>query len=421
MDFFNLFKKQFLSIFLIAAFLSALSFVLDNHLSLLTGLNVILGVSAYMFYIAYVDITKKADQLEIASKVAPKPWLGVKDFVDAQIFPTLILDQNDIITHLNQIMVETFNDETSGHQKSLLLEQHISSLIRSPQILSVYDQVKSTGKSAQFKFEHSDVGSRYFWLNISPITTDKNKVFYCFTFRDLTKDQKMEQMRADFVANASHELRTPLASISGFIETLLGPAKDDKKNHERFLTIMQQQADRMTRLIDDLLSLSKIEMNMHVKPQDEVDLYEIADHSLKSFEPLAKEKHVDLVFDAKIDKAIIKADKDQLLQLLGNLLNNAFKYGLRDEKDNRIILRLTEDADAQKFIISVIDFGHGIPQTDLPRLTERFYRISNHHKTSGTGLGLAIVKHIVQRHGGELLFKSQIDQGTKAEVSFNRT
>lgn len=393
--------------------------LLEQNFWALIGFNIIMGVAAYMFYRAYAETAQTARRLDAMSAKTRKPLLAIKDFVDAQVFPTLILNENDIITHINQAMAETFNHNSTAQHRTSLREQHVSSLIRSPHILSVYEQVKISRKSKQFKFEHTDNVSRQFWLNISPIKVTPLITYYCFTFRDLTKDQKVERMRADFVANASHELRTPLASISGFIETLQGAAKDDADNRERFLSIMQQQAARMTRLIDDLLSLSKIEMDLHIKPQDEVDLYEIAKQSLVSFEPLAQDKKVELVFDAQIDKALMKGDQDQLEQLLGNLLNNAFKYGLSDRlQHNKIILRLAKNEAQNEINLSIVDFGQGIPNTDLPRLTERFYRISSAHKVSGTGLGLAIVKHIVQRHDGKLSFHSQIDMGTEVKISF---
>lgn len=421
---YQIFKKLFFGFLFIAIFTIALSSILEGNVWALTALNVILACAAFLFYYAYDETVKKNQTPEpVAAKVTAS--LNVKDFIEAQIFPTLVLDDEDMIVYLNQNMLEAFGDNIQPNQKNINIGRHFSTLIRAPHLLEAYEQVKQSNQPAQFNFEQVYNGDRHYWVNISPVKLSDATLLYAFTFRDLTKDQKTDRMRVDFVANASHELRTPLASISGFIETLQTSAKDDEKVRTTFLTIMQEQADRMTRLIDDLLSLSKIEMNIHSKPQDEVSLAQIIEHVLDSAKPLARDKNIELKFENHLDDdAIIKGDSDQLIQLLGNLVDNAFKYGLREGQDNKIILRLSENDEEtdvkDKYIVSVIDFGHGIPQSDLPRLTERFYRVSNQHNAKGTGLGLAIAKHILQRHSGEIKFKSQIDKGTKVLLMFHK-
>lgn len=379
--------------------------------------NIILAVVAFLFYRTYADSLRGIPHARVAT---PPSQLNISAFIEAQAFPTMVVNRDGSIVHLNQNMCDSFANLGSHRSKDQYLEQHFSTLIRNPQVLDAYEQVELSKKNTEFHFEPQHDGDRYFWAHISSTQSKNHATLYIFTFRDLTKDQKIERMRADFVANASHELRTPLASISGFIETLQNSAKDDEKARSVFLPIMHEQAERMTRMIDDLLSLSKIEMNIHSKPKDKVNLARISQHVLSSAAPKASNKRVELIFENETEEAYIKGDADQLTQLLSNLVDNALKYGLKNGKDNKIILRLRDHPFKDQIMVSVIDFGHGIPKTDLPRLTERFYRVSNQHKEKGTGLGLAIVKHIVQRHEGEILFKSQLDKGTKVEINFHK-
>jgi two-component system, OmpR family, phosphate regulon sensor histidine kinase PhoR len=225
-------------------------------------------------------------------------------------------------------------------------------------------------------------------------------------------------MRVDFVANASHELRTPLASLTGFIETLQGPAKNDPNAREQFLGIMLDQARRMKRLIDDLLSLSRIEMRAHVVPDTEVDLTAIVRHVIDALAPVAIENEVDVRLTVPSTPVILPGDRDELVQVASNLIENAIKYGA-DGK--RVDVTIEPDANAQGapgMILSVRDFGPGIAAEHLPRLTERFYRVDvkESRERKGTGLGLAIVKHIVQRHRGRLSVESVVGQGATFQV-----
>ncbi|MDI4656345.1 histidine kinase [Xanthobacter autotrophicus] len=233
------------------------------------------------------------------------------------------------------------------------------------------------------------------------------------TFRDLTQQRRVEQMRADFVANASHELRTPLASLSGFIETLQGPARNDTPARERFLVIMAAQARRMSRLIDDLLSLSRIELNAHVRPQTKVDLAGILAHVCDTLSPLARDRGVTLEQVKDAAPLEVLGDRDELIRLFENLVENALKYGAPGK---RIEVRLFRENGTA--VVSIRDFGPGIPPEHLPRLTERFYRVdvAASRDQGGTGLGLAIVKHIVARHRGRLGIDSVLGQGATFSV-----
>ena len=234
---------------------------------------------------------------------------------------------------------------------------------------------------------------------------------------DRTRERAVERMRADFVANASHELRTPLTSLIGFIDTLRGPAADDPAAQARFLGIMAEQAQRMNRLIDDLLSLSRVELTEHVPPSGRVAVETLIDQVAAGFAPLLARRRVNLDTDIAPDLPDLPGDEDQLGQVLQNLVENAIKYG---REGGRIELSASAASRAGRagVQIAVQDDGPGIPPIHIPRLTERFYRVNTHRSRAagGTGLGLAIVKHIVNRHRGNLRIDSTEGVGTTVTV-----
>ena len=238
---------------------------------------------------------------------------------------------------------------------------------------------------------------------------------------DRSRERAVERMRADFVANASHELRTPLASLIGFIHTLRGPAADDPPAQQRFLGIMAEQAERMNRLIDDLLSLSRIELTEHLPPAERVDLGAAAERIAAAFEPRVAARAMTLLLHVDADVPIVTADADQVEQVLQNLVENAVKYG-RERGEVRIGVRHAPPGGRYPIrkgvLLSVADDGPGIPKSDVPRLTERFYRVDKGRNRSegGTGLGLAIVKHIVNRHRGQLVIESEEGRGSTFSV-----
>lgn len=233
---------------------------------------------------------------------------------------------------------------------------------------------------------------------------------------DRTRERAVERMRADFVANVSHELRTPLASLIGFIDTLRGPAADDPPAQQRFLGIMGEQAARMNRLIDDLLSLSRIELIEHQAPSGSVELRELIPRLAAAFEPRLKERSVALELHLPSELPPVIGDADQLAQVLQNLLDNAVKYG---RQGGTVRLEVAVAPMARPGVrLTVADQGAGIPREHLPRLTERFYRVDTGRSRAvgGTGLGLAIVKHIVNRHRGQLSIESEEGIGTTVSV-----
>jgi two-component system phosphate regulon sensor histidine kinase PhoR len=237
---------------------------------------------------------------------------------------------------------------------------------------------------------------------------------------DRSRERAVERMRADFAANASHELRTPLASLMGFIDTLRGPAADDPPAQQRFLGIMAEQAARMNRLIDDLLSLSRIELTEHQAPAARVDLVELLVGLAAGFEPRLIQHRVTLDLAMTHGLPPVLGDTDQLAQVAQNLLDNAVKYG----SEGGTVRLAAEPAAGPRWpvrpgvVVTVADQGHGIPREHLPRLTERFYRVDTGRSRAvgGTGLGLAIVKHIVNRHRGQLAIESEVGVGTTVSV-----
>jgi two-component system phosphate regulon sensor histidine kinase PhoR len=226
-------------------------------------------------------------------------------------------------------------------------------------------------------------------------------------------------MRADFVANVSHELRTPLASLLGFIETLQGPAREDTEARERFLGLMKAQAERMRRLIDDLLSLSRIEMSAHERPTATVDFARIIRHVIDVLGSLARDAGVEVSVDLS-GPLLVKGEWDELVQVVQNLVENAIKYAAAGKRVE-VTGQIEGEADRQKVVVRVRDYGPGIAPEHLPRLTERFYRVSVQESRArgGTGLGLAIVKHILNRHRGKLSIASQLGEGTTFTVKLH--
>ncbi len=234
---------------------------------------------------------------------------------------------------------------------------------------------------------------------------------------DRTRERAIERMRADFVANASHELRTPLTSLIGFIDTLRGPAADDPAAQARFLGIMAEQAQRMNRLIDDLLSLSRVELTEHVLPSGRVGVESLVEGIAAGFAPLLAGRQVAFETEIALGLPDLTGDEDQLCQVLQNLMENAIKYG-REQGRVFVAAQGAARGGLAGVVISVRDDGPGIAATDIPRLTERFYRVNTHRSrgVGGTGLGLAIVKHIVNRHRGQLRIESVEGSGTTVTV-----
>jgi two-component system phosphate regulon sensor histidine kinase PhoR len=281
--------------------------------------------------------------------------------------------------------------------------------VRHPTLLDALDMVLAGAPAQERELGGLGNGNRAFRMRVVADGEGRSLVL----LDDMTDAKATERMRVDFVANASHELRTPLATLTGFIETLQGPAAEDEPARQRFLAIMAQEADRMRRLIDDLMSLSRIEMDKFVRPSQSLDLKGIVAEVGRTLAMRLEADQRPLLIDEATDLPRVIADRDQVLQVLHNLISNALKYG-RTGTPIRVTVQPAEGA----LKLTVTDEGDGIAPEHLPRLTERFYRVDSQRSRSlgGTGLGLAIVKHIVERHRGRLEIDSRLGEGTS--VSF---
>ena len=315
--------------------------------------------------------------------------------------------------------------------------------VRNPEVLEVVDEALFGAVQGQTAYEGGGVQERYWRAIAKPLSAGPDGTGRALlVLRDETDARRNERMRADFLANASHELRTPLASLAGFIDTLRGHAREDPAARERFLDIMGAQAWRMARLIEDLMSLSRIELNEHIRPHDRVDLALAVTDVVDALGPQAREAGV--AFDTTglaRGAALVEGDRDQIVQVAQNLIDNAVKYAgrggrvrvdlqtgltadaavkLRAQHASRLSLLTPDHAEELYAVLRVSDSGPGIKREHLPRLTERFYRVEGQKSGErlGTGLGLAIVKHIMNRHQGGLAVESAEGEGATFLVYF---
>jgi two-component system phosphate regulon sensor histidine kinase PhoR len=315
--------------------------------------------------------------------------------------------------------VVAFNARANALAPALRRGEPMSLGLRVPEVLDAIRRVRATGVAQRAEFFERVPLDRWYEVVVTPIASAHTVPgFILLAFHDLTPLRRVEEMRADFVANASHELRTPLATLSGFIDTLQGPARDDPAARERFLAIMQAQANRMARLIDDLLSLSRIELNAHVQPDTSVDLAAIVRQVADSLQTLARDRGVEVATSAPAGALTVLGDRDELIRVLENLVENALKYAASGKRVEIALARGPGAGGRQEARVSVRDYGPGIAPEHLPRLTERFYRVdvSESRAQGGTGLGLALVKHILNRHGGRLTIESVAGQGATFTV-----
>ena len=283
--------------------------------------------------------------------------------------------------------------------------------LRMPELVEAIREALVDGNPKRVEFSER-VADRHFEAYVSPIQlTDGPSIL--IALHDLSPIRRVEDMRADFVANVSHELRTPLAALTGFIETLQGPARDDPVARERFLGIMQTQAWRMARLIDDLLSLSRIELRAHMRPATPVDVVPIVRQVVDGLQTLARDRGVTVEVTKPTEPLMVLGDRDELIRLFENLIENATKYGASGKRVEVRIASFDAPDGKREARVAVRDHGPGIAAEHLPRLTERFYRVDvgESRALGGTGLGLALVKHILNRHQGRLSIDSPPGEG----------
>lgn len=321
-------------------------------------------------------------------------------FVEALGAAVVLLDEQGVAQALSPAMRALVPGLETG--KSLTL------VLRDPDLIEAVEQVAAEGGRQVIELVERVPVERTFRIHIAALRSGGWRHALVLTFEDLSEQRVTERMRVDFVANASHELRTPLASLLGFVETLQGPARNDAGARDRFLAIMREQGLRMARLVDDLLSLSRIELRAHLAPETPVDLVVIAREIVDSLALMARERNVTLTLKLPSAPALVPGDRDELLRLMENLVENAIKYGKRD---GEVVIEVQDGTSEAN--VSVRDDGPGIAPEHLPRLTERFYRVDTaaSREAGGTGLGLAIVKHIVLRHRGRLTIESALGEG----------
>lgn len=324
----------------------------------------------------------------------PDTTRAILDCIDE---PLLLLDEACRVVFANPATHSLIRSDPTG--------KRLATVLRTPELLESIERVLGGSGAETVPFTIPVPVERFFEAQVSRTAGQLLLV----RIRDVSKIRRSEQLRADFVANASHELRTPLASLTGFIDTLRGHAKDDPAARERFLEIMSSEASRMRRLIEDLLSLNRIEMNEHIPPSAEVDVVTLVRDAAEVLKPLADSEHMQIDIEEHGPLNAI-GDRDELTQVFQNLIHNAIKYG-REGGHVRVHFGRSESgtaADRGQISVAVEDEGEGIPREAIPRLTERFYRVDvkRSRERGGTGLGLAIVKHIINRHRGRLEIQS---------------
>lgn len=325
-----------------------------------------------------------------------------------------------IMTNFDKIIVRT-NRAARNIFGQNLSGKHIRDVIPNEKLLGAIDAVVEDYHGREEEFTMQELGMDFkAVVERFPIPSEGG-ISIIVTLNDITQLKRIQRMRADFVANASHEIRTPLASIIGFVETLRGPAKDDAVAREEFLKVMADQAERMSKLISDLLSLSKIEMNVHNAPTGKVDLLRLIRSEKQQLDWQAAKKQVTVRLRLNDNLPATLGDEDNLGQVIRNLLGNAIKY---THQNTEVMMSAKITSDFPKDLLprgltraicfSVQDQGEGIPKEHIPRLTERFYRVDSARtrKVGGTGLGLAIVKHVLNRHQGAMVIESEMGKGS---------
>ncbi len=343
----------------------------------------------------------------------------IDEFLCAMPLPALLVDQSERIIGANPEALTLLGQQIVG--------RHFATILRQPPVTDAIETILRDKRPREAQHLANDGAQdttfRVTFRYVNGIGAVKGGAVLV-SFLDVSHLGQAEQMRRDFVANVSHELRTPLTALMGFIETLRGAARDDADARDRFLSIMDGEANRMNRLVGDLISLNRVESEERVRPSEDVNLTQQIESTLRSMRPLADEAGVTLHMTAPDDPVIVTGDPDQLQQVCTNLIENAIKYGGAGGRVD-VVLSISDREPALRAPgarIQVIDQGAGIDPIHLPRLTERFYRADSHRsrELGGTGLGLAIVKHIINRHRGRLRVESNLGQGSVFTVILPR-
>ena len=342
------------------------------------------------------------------------PLEAMQSVIGLLDLPVVALDAGSTVVTYNRAARDLFPSLEAGRQ--------LYQVSRNPGLLDAFQRTRDRGTLESCEISELAFSGRRLIATVAPLRIPGSETPLAgalIQFRDLSEQDRLARLRTDFIANASHELRTPLASIRGFIETLQGPASTDIGAHKKFLGIMEAQAARMTRILDDLLALGRIEMREHLVPTVILDVAPVLRATVEGLEPIAREAKITLTLNAVAGESRVFGDRDELVQVFQNLIQNAIKYGHEGGTVVAALERFPSQAGGlPQVVITITDDGPGIAEEHLPRLTERFYRVDTaaSRERGGTGLGLAIVKHILNRHRGELRIASKLGRGSKFTV-----
>ena len=330
-----------------------------------------------------------------------------KSIFNQNTFPMIIVDKSYRITSSNVAFNSYVGKDANGMNLSLCL--------RSNELNDALSDALTNEKKSDINFIIYDQVHKYIQAQIFPLKI-KKEIFALVMMIDETPQKIAEKLKSEFVSNVSHELKTPLTAIMGFIETINGPAKNDVEQKEKFLEIIQVEAERMQRLVNDTLSLTRVEESEYQTPNERVSLWYCANSACDSVQTLADKKNIKISFQKEYqkDEFFIKGNADQITEVFENLLDNAITYS---KDDTNITIAFSEKEENIEF--KIIDQGHGIPKDDIVRVSERFFRskTANMYKKNSSGLGLAIVKHIINRHAGSLLIESAEGKGSTFTIT----
>ena len=371
----------------------------------------ILVITNTVGLIFYFLNKKNQNILSSTNKANSQTIISSKSYSSEDIENQLINEIEDYILFINSFNAISAANKAAKSFYGDIIGKNLSSFLRAPDLLDKIEKCRDKRVNEYLEFEINLPTYSFFRLTIVPLS-QKNVLI---VVKDYTDVKKSEQLRSDFVANVSHELKTPLVSIKGFLETISNSAKDDPKAQEKFIKIMQEQANKMEILILDLMSLSRIEMQEHIQPDGKVDMKEIISNIQNIPNKILSNKNININFKIEDNLPFVRGDYDKLSEVVQNIYDNAIKY----TKENTTIDILLK-SNSKKFsygsvFLSIKDEGIGIAKEEIHRITERFYRSANAKKNmiQGTGLGLAIVKHIVKQHRGELEINSRLNEGSE--------
>ena len=371
---------------------------------------ILIFIIIILLYFLFKKNIKPKNTAPVVNKTN-KDDLGKRVIIEELEDQFFALDKYNLIKYLNKSAKQRFGEN--------LIDKNISSVIRDTKLLEAIDEAIKDQSTKNVNVEINLPSYQLYKIYIIPGPTHlfpetDSVVLFLKDFTEITKAQKL---KTDFVANVSHELRTPLVSIKGSLETILGPASDDKAAQKKFMSIMSDQVERMENLINDLLILSRIELEEHIKPSNIVNLNDIFTNIKSNFELILKKKKINLQIEL-MEPTLVFGDNDKLLTVFSNLIDNAIKYS----QDGKNIYVKSQNSEGKlitkNILISIKDEGIGIPQQLIPRITERFFRVDTEKskKVGGTGLGLAIMKHIISQHRGDYEILSKLNEGTEIKI-----